>query len=270
MVVTRHIGRLCNSMFQIAASIGYARKYGYKWAVDTSSGNSEPYSAIHKVFPNLPKENWGSGRRYQEHPDNEYCTLHGMYKDLCHFDYHPIPDLGPNVSLMGFFQSWKYFEGQDEEIKKVFALPHVEKYEDYVSIHVRRGDYVQHAGSFPPIGTNYIFKAFDELRNRVSVHKVIVFSDDINWCKENIKGYGDIVVEFSEGRNELQDLSLMASCGHHIIANSTFSWWAAYLGHNPYRIVISPSPETWFGPTSGVKRPVVDLIPDSWIKIHTR
>jgi len=267
MVVTRHIGRLCNSMFQIAASIGYARKYGYKWAADSSSGNGEPYSAIHKVFPTLPKENWGGGTRYHEHP-NEYCSLHGMHKDLCHFDYHPIPDLGPNVSLMGFFQSWKYFEGQDEEIKKVFALPHVEGYDDYVSIHVRRGDYVQHAGSFPPITWEYLKEAVNILGPRSG--KAIVFSDDIKWCKEKIIPYGDQIIEFSEGRNELQDLSLMASCGHHIIANSTFSWWAAYLGHNPDRIVISPSPETWFGPTSGVKRPVVDLIPDSWIKIHTR
>jgi len=190
-----------------------------------------------------------------------------MHKDLCHFDYHPIPDLGPNVSLMGFFQSWKYFEGQDEEIRKVFALPHVDGYEDYVSIHVRRGDYVQHAGSFPPITMDYLFQALACATHKVK-YKKLVFSDDIQWCKDNLGKVPNI--EFSEGRNESEDLSLMTSCGHHIIANSTFSWWAAYLGHNPNRLIISPSPETWFGPASGVKRPVVDLIPDSWIKIHTR
>jgi len=148
-------------------------------------------------------------------------------------------------------------------------LPHVEGYEDYVSIHVRRGDYVQHAGSFPPITMDYIYEA--EMKINAITGKdmmCMIFSDDIAWCKEAFKDFKD--VEFSEGRNELQDLSLMASCGHHIIANSTFSWWAAYLGHNPDRVVISPSAETWFGPTAGVKQPVKDLILPEWIQIPTR
>lgn len=269
MVVTRHIGRLCNSMFQISCSIGYARKYGYQWAADTGIGVGDPYSAIHKCFPNLPKENWGSGARYQEHP-NSFCNLHRTHFNECHFDYHPIPDLGPNVSLLGFFQSYKYFEGQDEEIKKVFALPVVEGYMDYVSIHVRRGDYVQHSGSFPPIGTYYIDRAIWEIEKTLGEGqaKLLFFSDDIAWCKEYYGKYER--VEFSEGRNERDDLALMSSCGHHIIANSTFSWFGAYLGHNPNKIVISPSPETWFGPSAGVRKPVVDLIPKEWITIHTR
>jgi len=264
MISAKLIGRLGNSMFQIAASIGYARKYGFEWAVQEQVHNNE--SSVHRVYPNLPKTG-RTGMNYHEHP-NAFCPIHHVHLDQCHFDYHAIPNKGDNLYLVGFWQSYKYFENSAEEIKKVFALPHVEGYEDYVSIHVRRGDYVQHAGSFPPITTQYLRKATDILGSKSS--KAIVFSDDIQWCKENILPYGDQVIEFSEGRNELQDLSLMASCGNHIIANSTFSWWAAYLGHNPDRIVISPSPETWFGPTSGVKKPVVDLIPDSWIKIHTR
>ena len=265
MIVARNIGRLGNNMLQISAAIGYARKYGYQWAADPASGLGEPYSAIHKIFPNLPKQQ-PRGARYHEHPHG-ICRIHRVSYDICHFDYHPIPDLGSSVFLTGFFQSWKYFEGQDEEIKKVFNLPHVEGYEDYVSIHVRRGDYVQYAGSFPPLTMDFISKAMFEQSVRGNV-KFKVFSDDIEWCKQNVNG--DYEINFSEGRNELQDLSLMASCGHHIIANSTFSWWAAYLGHNPDRVVITPSAQTWFGPTSGVKRPVVDLLPKEWIQIHTR
>lgn len=168
----------------------------------------------------------------------------------------------------GFWQSWKYFEHCKEEVKEVFKLPHVEGYEDYVSIHVRRGDYVQYAGSFPPITVEFIEKAMMQIRKP----KYLVFSDDIQWCKDSLSHLNNSIqkFDFSEGRNELQDLSLMASCGHHIIANSTFSWWAAYLGHNPNRIVVSPSAKTWFGPTAGVKRPVVDLILPEWIQIDTR
>lgn len=263
MVCAKHIGRLGNNMFQIAAAIGYARKYGYQWGVDPSSGHGEPYSSIHKVFPNLPKTDL-SGVRYHEHA-NAWCNRHNMHYDECHFDYHNIPDMGGDVKLTGFYQSWKYFEYCKDEVKEVFKLPHVDGYEDYVSIHVRRGDYVQHAGSFPPITVDYIEQTMQE----IPCKKYIFFSDDIEWCKTNFAPY-NFMIEYSEGKTELEDLSLMASCGHHIIANSSFSWWGAYLGHNPNRIVICPSIETWFGPTAGVKKPVVDLILPEWIQIPTR
>lgn len=269
-VVSRHIGRLGNNLFQIAAAIGYARKYGYNWAADESNGHGEPYSAIHKCFPNLPKHRYGLGIRYHEHP-NLFCDQHKQHFDQCHFNYHDIRDYGPNLSLTGFFQSWKYFEHCRDEVKEVFKLPHVEGYEDYVSCHIRRGDYVQHSGSYPPVDESYVDRSIVALKKQgVDVRNIVFFSDDIQWCKDKFPSLGKITLHFSEGRNELQDLSLMASCGHHIIANSSFSWWSAYLGHNPNRIVISPSAETWFGPSSGVKQPVVDLIPENWIQIKTR
>lgn len=268
MVSSNLIGRTGNSMFQIAASIGYAREYGYQWAVQSRPHNDE--SAIHRVFPNLPKTN-ERGVMLQEHP-SKICSQHGTHYDECHFNYHDLPNKGDSVFLSGFWQSWKYFEHCQDEVKKVFALPHVAGYEDYVSIHVRRGDYVQHVGSFPPVTTFYIDQAIWEIEKTLGEGKpnLIFFSDDIEWCKEFYGKYDR--VEFSEGRNELEDLSLMASCGHHIIANSTFSWWGAYLGHNPDRIVISPSCERgqWFGLESGVKQDCVDLLPPEWIQIKFR
>lgn len=286
MVSAALYGRLGNSMFQIAASIGYARKYGYQWAVQSRPHNDE--SAIHRVFPNLPKTN-ERGVMLQEHP-SKICAQHGTHYDECHFNYHELPNKGDSVFLSGFWQSWKYFEHCKDEVKKVFALPHVPGYEDYVSIHVRRGDYVQHAGSFPPVTVDYILKAMQMFLDIKPLQKFIVFSDDIQWCIENIKlsigisgnesaeeirglqSLMDAMVEFSEGRNELEDLSLMASCGHHIIANSTFSWWGAYLGHNPNKIVISPSCERgqWFGLQSGIKQDAVDLLPPEWAQIKFR
>jgi len=268
MVTSNLIGRLGNSIWQIAMSIGYARKYGYKWGVQKMPHNNE--SAIHRVYPNLPKTS-ERGKTFQEHP-GRVCKEHGTHYDLCHFDYHNIPDMGDNIFFSGFWQSYKYFEHCKEEVKEVFKLPHVEGYEDYVSIHVRRGDYVQHSGSFPPVTNEYINHAIKLFQNETTTRvNYIIFSDDIKWCKENIT-YNPALsnIEFSEGRNELDDISLMASCGHHIIANSSFSWWGAYLGHNPNRIVISPSAKTWFGPTAGVKSPVVDLILPEWIQIDTR
>lgn len=265
MIVARNIGRLGNNMLQIACAIGYAKKYGYKWAADYGNGLGEPYSSIHKVFPNLPKAEL-SGVRYHEH-NNEFCRLHNQHKDICHFDYHPIPDLGANVALTGFFQSWKYFENAQEEVKKVFELPHIVGYEDYVSIHWRLGDYLQHSGSFPPITKEYIKKAMEFFPDKT---RFIVFSDDIKYCKLELSDMTNF--EYSEGKNEREDLSLMASCGSHIISNSTFSYWAGILGHNENRIVVSPSHQrgSWFGLNSGVLKDCVDLIPPTWKEIKIR
>jgi len=264
MVTTKFIGRLGNSMFQIAAAIGYARKYGYEWGVPDDARES----SIHRVYPNLPRCN-NRYQRYEEHL-NEHCHIHNRHKDLCHFDFHDIPNIGDNVMLFGFFQSWKYFEHCKDEVKDVFKLKHIPGYEDYVSIHVRRGDYVQHSGSFPPIDLNYLKIATEHFSN-IGFNNFIVFSDDIKWCKDNFHCI-DGIRGYSESRTELQDLELMASCGHHIIANSTFSWWGAYLGHNPDKIVISPSHTrgNWFGLESGVKQDCVDLIPNEWIQIKFR
>lgn len=269
MIVAKHIGRLGNNMFQIAASIGHAKRHGYQWAADFGRGVGEPYSSIHEVFPNLPKADPYGGQRYHEHP-NAHCKQHDTHYDKCHFDYHEIPNMGPNLSLTGFFQSWKYFENAQEEVRAAFPLKFYPEMRDYVSIHVRRGDYVQHAGSFPPVTPEFVREAMDSFTHEGPLPRFMIFSDDIQWCKENIKSpYGS---QFSEGRGDLEDLSRMASCSHHIIANSTFSWWAAYLGKNPDRIVVSPSHKkgNWFGHSAGVTKDCVDLIPPSWHQITFR
>lgn len=267
-----------------------ARKYGYEWGVDPGMGLSQPYSKIHECFPNLPKSDL-SGVRFHEHPA-AHCPQHNQHFNDCHFDYHELPNLGPNVVMTGFFQSWEYFKDVQDEVKKVFELPHVPGYEDYVSIHVRRGDYLQHSGSFPPVNEDYLYKAMGTLAaaiGGVSAKKFLFFSDDIQWCKDfAAKGFKqmekmdggplitvephEFTIEFSEGRNTRDDWSLMASCGHHIIANSTYSYWGAYLGHNPDKIVISPSCKrgNWFGLQAGVKKDVVDLLPPEWIQIEFR
>lgn len=250
MVTTRFIGRLGNSMFQLAAAIAYAKRYGYEWAAPFDARES----SIHRVFPNLPKT-YDHPRSY---PKNGY--------DEMFYNFYEIGDQGDDVLLQGFFQSEKFFENAKEEVKKVFELDHYPEYEGYVSIHVRRGDYTQHSESFPPITLEYLAMAFQE----VNVKKAIVFSDDINWCKDNILHEG-FDLEFSQGINERQDLSIMSSCSHHIIANSSFSWWGAYLGRNPDKKIICPSHKTpnWYGHGNSVKDPK-DLIPDSWIQIEFR
>jgi hypothetical protein len=258
MITTRFIGRLGNSMFQLAACIAYAKKYGYAWAAPADARES----SIHQVFPNLPKTNTQPGRMFPKR---------GGY-DPEFFDYFNIPNVGNDLLLAGYFQSLKFFENAQDEVKEVFKLD-IEPI-DAVSIHVRRGDYVTYAGSFPPVTREYIIKALEKVPT-AKIHRYIVFSDDIAWCKEQ---FGEHSFEYSEGCTEREDLSLMASCKHHIIANSSFSWWGAYLGHNPDKIVVCPHRESWYGPDNGVvqwykqqnKTILPDMIPDGWIQIKFR
>jgi hypothetical protein len=260
-------------MFQIAAAIGYAKKYGYAWAAPTDGRES----SIHQVFPNLPKT---------RNMANAFPRRDGY--DPQFFDYFDIPNVGPDVLLAGYFQSKKFFAHCEEEVKKVFQLD-INPI-DAVSIHVRRGDYVTYANSFPPVDFYYVDLALREIESKgININKVIIFSDDPTYCREQIYLYNKFhlgenplksrfQIDISEGRTEREDLSLMASCKHHIIANSSFSWWGAYLGHNPDKIIVSPHRESWYGPDNGVvkwykehnKTILPDLIPEEWIQIKFR
>lgn len=277
MITFRPIGRLGNNLFQAAACIGYAKKYGTSWAIpqrrsagDTFEGNPTPW-LLPKFWPNLPTCYGMMGERYEQH-------------EASMFNYTPIPKFDHDVTLVGFFQSEKWFENAKDEVKKAFPLKHYPEYEGYVSIHVRRGDYVTNASSFPPVTKEYAQQAMQVFLDKNKIQKFLVFSDDITWCMENIGLYSilsgtetnedinaiktllDRMVEFNDDQNEYEALSKMASCSHHIIANSTFSWWGAWLGHNPNRIVVSPSSKKWFGPGFTGGEPV-DLIPSNWIQI---
>lgn len=255
VVTFRPIGRTGNNLFQTAACIGYAKQNGFKWLVPTRRGNgdNDPW-LLPKFWPELPYGDF-NGEQYHQHDPKD-------------FNYKPIPRFDRGVKLVGFFQSEKWFENAKEEVKAAFPLKHYPEYEGYVSIHVRRGDYVTHSNSFPPVTYEYISDGVDKVCEMTkSFWPVMVFSDDIEWCKTKFSNWHGVI--FNEDSNEYTALSKMASCSHHIIANSSFSWWGAWLGHNQNKIVVAPDPSSWFGPgfTGGVP---VDLIPNSWTKIKFR
>ena len=114
------------------------------------------------------------------------------------------------------------------------------------SVHVRRGDYLKHTDVYCLCDVDYYKKSMELVGDSF----FIFISDDIDWCKEHfaplIHLFKDISIKFSEGNDELTDLMLMKYCHHHIIANSSFSWWGAWLCINPEKKVIFPP--KWFGP----------------------
>lgn len=150
-----------------------------------------------------------------------------------------------------YFQDTEFFAGYEGDIKLLFGSD-IPRKTDMVAIHVRRGDYVNNSFYVDLTQTNYYIEAMLNFPDS----KFLIFSDDIEWCKHQDM-FKDC--EFSEGNNELEDMNLMASCVGHIIANSSFSWWGAYI--SPYtKKVIYPS--QWYA--DGIVR---TKCPSEWIKI---
>ena len=136
-----------------------------------------------------------------------------------------------------------------------------------MSLHIRRGDLAEADEKFrtsrvvygAPVSLDYITAAMARFGGE---NRFVVFSDtakDIEWCKQNIRGNK---LHFSEGHSDVQDMRIMSACDHHIIANSTFSWWAAWLDHRPGRRAVSPA--QWSYPEAAVHMPTEDLIPRGW------
>lgn len=240
------LGRTGNNLFTLAAMIGYTSKHGGTWGIPVGYR----HKTIYNYWPHLPLYRGRSLPVWAE-PS---------------FEYAEIPKHDKGVKLHGFFQSLKYFEHCQDEVRHWIRLR--ETPIDYVGLHVRRGDYATMPDNFPPVTITYLRDAIYRFTSN-RYYKFMVFSDDIQWCKDTFKDWPEIF-KYSEGRNEYEELSLMASCEHNIISNSSFSWMAAWYNTNKNKIVISPSKETWFGEKNGNLKMTKDLIPDSWIQIHTR
>lgn len=159
-----------------------------------------------------------------------------------------------------FVQDEKYFKKHENEIRQMFS-DGITGGDERVSIHVRRGDYVGNPfyvdlghHKHEDMSDNYYVRAMAMFPNK----KFVVFSDDIEWCKNN-PIFKDC--EFQHG-TEVEDMNAMANCEHNIIANSSFSWWGAWLNPNPNKIVVAPA--RWF---SDPNYEQFIGIPQTWIRI---
>lgn len=181
-----------------------------------------------------------------------------------------------DVYLAGFFQSENYFKEIESIIRKEFTLkdplsPSAQTYadqitqiQDAISIHIRRGDYVSNSSANKYFGTcdlTYYERAISKIKESITSPNFFIFSDDIEWVKEHLKIEGAVYVS-NPNLSEYEELILMSYCAHNIIANSTFSWWGAWLNQNPNKIVIAP--QKWLN-TDISKQP--DIVPSTWIKI---
>ena len=182
-----------------------------------------------------------------------------------------------NIYLDGYWQTEKYFNDIKNILYNDFTIkiPQDEKNQEIakiiknsnsVSIHIRRGDYIENKQTYNIHGIcdlDYYYNCINLLLKQLKNPYFFIFSDDHQWAKENLKlDYPMTFVDHNNASKNYEDLRLMSQCKHNIIANSTFSWWGAWLNQNPNKIVYAP--QKWFNDSS---RDTKDLIPDQWIKV---
>lgn len=193
------------------------------------------------------------------------------------FNYNPeVLNIKGSIYLDGYWQSELYFRDIEDIIKKEFTvktepekanreLSHRILQENSVSLHIRRGDYITNQGTNQYHGVcplEYYYLSITEISKMVRNPVFYVFSDDQQWARDNLKvNYSVIFVDINDENKDYEDLRLMTHCKHHIIANSSFSWWGAWLATNKNKLVIAP--QRWF---NNRQLNTGDLIPNTWMK----
>jgi hypothetical protein len=249
-------GRLGNQLFQIATAYSLAKKYNNTCSFDLTKTRLGGFP----IEPVLEYEN----TIYKNIEINPILYYeYSIYYESDATTFNEIPNISPNLLLDGYFQSEKYFINDKDVIRDFLFINenilgnvkerYNDKLENSLSIHVRRGDYVNLKMTLPE---TYYFDSIDYIKRRTEINNVFIFSDDIEWCKKVFLG-DDFI--FIDGNKDYEDLYLMSLCRHNIVSNSSFSWWGSYLNKNETKIVCAPS---WWSPSH-----FEDIYFDGMIKI---
>jgi hypothetical protein len=291
MIIAKLIGGLGNQMFQYAAGRYLAHLHQTDLLVDNSFLLQNPNGAYTKrelelsvfnldlkiaTLDDIEKFNIAGANKYSRalHRhlpflfNNIYAAESGIHYQKEFLNYPK------NTYLDGFWQSERYFKPIESVLLKEFTpkenlnsenqnwLNKINNCES-VSLHIRRGDYIsnknaqQHHGN---LGIDYYKNALNLIKEVYKNTEVFIFSDDLEWCKANLK-LEEVVhyVDANQHQNFHLDMYLMSRCKHNVIANSSFSWWAAWLNQNINKIVVAPA--NWYADKSLSTK---DLIPMSW------
>jgi hypothetical protein len=270
-------------MFQYAAARSLALRAGAEVKIDTRSYKRHILRQFElHVYPVRcspvtpdelfrfglgPKGKWRSNRRYQN-----WKVYNERY---FHFD-PAINELKPPVYLSGYWQTERYFSDIAEVLRSDFTPVEpldaenalidakIAAVVNAVSVHVRRGDYLT-SDKLETCSTDYYRRAAAFICERVEAPHFFVFSDDAEWTTKHLRlDAATTFVTANSSAHGFRDLRLMSRCRHHVIANSTFSWWGAWLNPSPDKIVAAPA--TWFKKAQYDTR---DLLPEGWVRIES-
>lgn len=248
MVAPRLMGRCGNQMFQLAMAKAYSLKHGLDF-----------YMPDQTTAPHV----WECYFAHLSKGEQPQLINPSFIKERIHSYRHlPSPIDGRDIIVEGYWQTEKYFKEYRKEIIEMFNIEY-KPLLNYCSVHIRRGDYLLYPDKHPVITPEYLNTAISLMREK-GIEHFMFFSDDMEWAIDFASKVEGIIPIFTTGSTPLMDLQFMNWCGHQIIANSSFSWWGAWLNQNPDKIVIAP--KVWFG-EGNAHLDTQDLIPESWIKL---
>lgn len=256
MIITKLQGGLGNQLFQWAYGKYLSEHFNTELSLDLSFYQNQ-FGNTPRTFELINLPNLKVPERLPPSKPIVYLNDNFTFKPI---DYKSNHD----YFLNGFWQSEKYFKSVSNLIKLELS-PTEDKLNDLskkiegnsISLHIRRTDYLTSNGFHPTQTIQYYQEAIRLIGDYKNIY---IFSDDIEWCKNNLTFKNTV---FIEGQSNIEDLWLMSLCDHNVIANSSFSWWGAWLNNNPNKIVVAP--KLWFGEHAGINSG--DIVPENWIKI---
>ncbi|HIP35301.1 MAG TPA: alpha-1,2-fucosyltransferase [Crocinitomix sp.] len=295
MIFLKITGGLGNQMFQFATAYALAKKNNTNIGIDLSEISSKKHKQ-NFTYRNFQLDKTFNISNFELIPSFAYDFIVGnqlkdklkrffvkgdfFYEKSLEFDNSLFQINNKNTYIEGYFQSEKYFIEFEKEIKKQFTfkqktnlktqnLSNFLSNKQTLAIHIRRGDYVNNKAINSTHGTcpvEYYQKALSYFD--LNKHHLCFFSDDINWVKKTFTSIIELksitFVDWNSGEDAWQDMYLMSLCKNFIIANSSFSWWGAWLSKHTNKKIIAP--KQWFNnKTKNLQ--TKDLIPSSWIKI---
>jgi len=284
MKIVRFLGGLGNQMFQYAFYLSLSKNFrGVK--VDLSKFKAyELHNGyeLDKVFGIQLKEASKFETRLLDSQDRKWWyrklrkilnkkNAYTEEKELFNYDNDIFEDKKDRL-YWGYWQNINYLTEITPILKKEFTFkPELDdknreilvsiEQSNSVGIHIRRGDYIDDPLLGGIANLDYYLRAIALITQKVETPSFFIFSNDINWCKENFNLARTCYINGNIGNNSYIDMLLMSKCKHQIIANSSFSWWAAWLNENPEKTVIAP--KTWANGIDNSK----DVCPASWIRI---
>lgn len=269
MKTIKLMGGLGNQMFQYAFGVllGKHVKYDISWFNEVKLHPEWTFREYELDFWNI-------------NPvltDKQKSKILGVFKVKKIYEnpvnvYNPKLLKTKNGIFEGYFQVAQYYDDIREILLKDFVprnnpgsrnkkMINLIRKTNSVSIHIRRGDYVNLQHFHGLCGLDYYRKSIDFITKNIKNPYLFIFSDDMQWVKKNLKTDAPCeYIDFNNGSDSAWDMWLMANCKHNIIANSSFSWWGAWLNQNPNKIVIAP--KQWF--SNGSK---TDIVPVNWKRI---
>jgi len=292
MIIIKLIGGLGNQMFQYSAGYALAKKHNTNLFLDTrifqdhKMHNGFELDRVFKIDSFVAEEKeikkligwryYKIGRYILKNHQNIFKGKHYYQEKDMTFNPEFLL-LNDNCYLSGYWQSEKYFFHYSELIRKQFKFKIflssknivvadlIKKTSNAVSLHIRRGDYTSTAEARSVhfvCGIDYYDRAMKAIENKVLEPTYFIFSDDIEWVKKNIKiKKNHYYINHNKSNESYNDMRLMSLCDHHIVANSSFSWWGAWLNPNIDKIVIAP--KKWFANSIDC----TTHVPKKWLRI---